>query len=307
MGREEFRDDLLEAGVLFDAGVEGLYHLSFIFESLVRSIEGLVVRLANTPRHRYMYFPPLMARTTLVATGYVRSFPNLVGSISSFTGGDLELRELSTALDTGVEWTELFSPIDLVTCSAACHSLYPLLSGQTVPEEGDIFEIQGTCFRHEPSTDVARMQSFRMHELVYIGDADSALRQRDSWLEFGRDLLSTLGLDVTLDEANDPFFGRAGRVLASGQREKKLKFEVICAISSDAPGAIASGNYHEDHFGASFNIRQRNGQPAHSACFGFGLERIALSLILAHGHSFDDWPTSVTDQLHLAGEPWHRP
>jgi seryl-tRNA synthetase len=300
MGREEFRGDLLEAGILFDAGVEGLYHHSFFFESLVRGIEGLIVRSANTPHHRRFYFPPVMARTTLVATGYVRSFPNLIGSISSFTGGDRELRELSAALDTGVEWTELFSPIDLVTCSAACHSLYPLLSDQTPLEQGDIYEIQGTCFRHEPSLDVARMQSFRQHELVYVGDAVGALRQRDSWLEFGQGLLSNLGLEVTVDEANDPFFGRTGRMLASGQRDKKLKFEISCAISSDLPGAIASGNYHEDHFGASFNIRRRNDQPAHSACFGFGLERIALALIQAHGQSFDEWPTSVTDQLQLA-------
>jgi len=303
MGREEFRGDLLEAGILFDAGVEGLYLHSFFFESLVRSIEGLIVRSAKTPRERLLYFPPLMARSTLVATGYVRSFPNLIGSISSFTGGDRELRELSTELETGGEWTKLFTPIDLVTCSAACHSLYPLLSGQTLHEHGDIYEIQGTCFRHEPSPDVARMQSFRMRELVYMGDADGALRQRDSWLEFGRGLLRSLGLEVTVEEANDPFFGRTGRVLASGQRDKKLKFEICCAISSDAPGAIASGNYHEDHFGVSFNIRQRDGEPAHSACFGFGLERIALALIQAHGQSFDAWPTSVTDQLHITWAP----
>ena len=150
------------------------------------------------------------------------------------------------------------------------------------------------------------MQSFRQHEFVFVGGADQALQHRQEWLARAGQLLSDLGLALDIEVANDPFFGRVGKVLASGQREKSLKFEVLSPISSSTPGAIASGNYHEDHFGVSFDIRLRDGEPAHSACIGFGLERIALALSLAHGVALEDWPAPVRDLLGLdAGRRGH--
>ena len=105
--------------------------------------------------------------------------------------------------------------------------------------------------------------------------------------------------------ANDPFFGRAGRLLASNQRTKELKFEVVARISSVTPGAIASANYHEDHFGIAFDIRLADGTPAHTACIGFGLERIALSLHFAHGLDPTAWPLEIRQLLHsMAKRPW---
>jgi seryl-tRNA synthetase len=297
--RSSFRNDLIASGLLVDAGVDGLYLRSFLFESVVRGVQDYVSRSAETPHNHILYFPPVMARSTLTRTGYVRSFPNLTGSISSFAGNDRDLPALMAALDSDDEWSEFFTPTNIVTCSAACHPLYPVLEGATLPSEGVVYEVQGTCFRHEPSMDVGRMQSFRQYEIVFVGGAGEALQHRESWLNRGFALLSNLGLGVELVEANDPFFGRAGLMLASGQRDKKLKFEIVAEIGSQEPGAIASGNLHESHFGSSFNISQHNGEVAHSACIGFGLERITLALIAEHGVSVSDWPHDVLDTLEL--------
>jgi len=205
--------------------------------------------------------------------------------------------ELLERLAGGKNWTELLTPSDVALCSAACHPVYPLCSGR-LPAGGRRFEVFGQCFRHEPSLDPARMQAFRMHEFVYLGDPDGAVAHRDLWLERSADLLSGLGLAVDAVIANDPFFGRTGRMLASNQRSEALKFEVVCPIQAGAPPtAVASSNYHVDHFGVAFAIESADGEVAHSACVGFGSERVTLALLATHGLDPARWSERVRSLL----------
>jgi seryl-tRNA synthetase len=155
-------------------------------------------------------------------------------------------------------------------------------------------DLRSFVFRHEPSVDPARMQSFRQREYVRLGSAEQALAHRDAWLERAGGMLRALGLDVRAVPANDPFFGRPGRMMAAAQREQGLKYELVVPVaSSERPTAVASCNCHLDHFGAAFGIHTADGRPAHSACVGFGLERIALALVRAHGLDPSRWPASV--------------
>ena len=149
----------------------------------------------------------------------------------------------------------------------------------------------------QPSNDPARMQMFRKREYVRIGDPAS-VRARDLWLERGQQMLRDVQLPVHADVANDPFFGRAGKMLAVNQRDQALKFELLVPIcSEEKPTACVSCNYHEDHFGHSFHISLADGSPAHTACVGFGLERIALALFKWHGFDVGAWPTGVRKTL----------
>jgi hypothetical protein len=107
-----------------------------------------------------------------------------------------------------------------------------------------------------------------------------------------------LGLEVTSEVANDPFFGRVGRLLAANQREEQLKYELVAPTSgASQKTAITSANCHEDHFGLAFDLHSADGAPAHSACVGFGVERITLALLWAHGIDVERWPASVAGQL----------
>ena len=47
--------------------------------------------------------------------------------------------------------------------------------------------------------------------------------------------------------------------------------------------ALGSSNYHLDHYGRRFNITRPDGSFAFSTCCGFGLERVAIALIVTHG------------------------
>jgi hypothetical protein len=68
-----------------------------------------------------------------------------------------------------------------MVCSAACHPVYSLCTG-SLPCGERLFEVQGYCFRSEESPEAARMQSFRMHELVYVGHQLGAIEHQASGL-----------------------------------------------------------------------------------------------------------------------------
>jgi seryl-tRNA synthetase len=144
------------------------------------------------------------------------------------------------------------------------------------------------------------MQIFRQREYVRLGNADEALAHRDAWLERGEGMLRAVGLPVEAVVANDPFFGRGGRLAKATQREQALKFELVVPICSDqTPTAVSSCNYHLDYFGLAFDIATADGSPSHTSCIGFGLERIALALFKHHGLNPGNWPESVRRRLDL--------
>ena len=114
----------------------------------------------------------------------------------------------------------------------------------------------------------------------------------------GEEIVALLELPYTLEVANDPFFGRAGRMLKASQRDQELKFELLIPINEGKkPTACISFNYHQDHFGHNWDIRTAAGETAHTACVGFGMERLALALFKTHGLDVDLWPRQVRDAL----------
>jgi seryl-tRNA synthetase len=292
-----FRDELLEAGILVPTASDGIYGRSGVYEDIVAGIERLVNATAASDGTASYRFPPVMPRSVLEDSGYLSSFPDMIGSVSTFTGDNAEHKRLMEAAQSGGDWTSFLSAADVSLCPAVCHPLYPTLGG-TLPEGGRRYDVSGWCFRHEPSLDPARMQSFRQHDLVYVGEADSARENRDRWLQLGAEILTSLGLSVEIVVANDPFFGRVGRILAENQRSETLKYEIVTTVNSaEHPTAIASANCHLDHFGEPYGIFTAEGAVAHSCCFGFGLDRITLALLRTHGLHLDEWPAAARQRL----------
>lgn len=291
-----FRDALLSAGLLHATSVDGLVHRSGTFEDVLRSVETYSAAQRAVAGAPIRWFPPLLPRQDFLDTDYVRSFPDLIGSIDVFRGNDADHAALLATLDADGDWTAALEPAEVVLSSSICHSLYGTLP-KAIPADGLSAECGGFAFRHEPSLDPARMQSFRMYEFVAVGTPEQALQHRDGWRDRGFAALAALGLPVRVEAANDPFFGRVGRMLAANQRTSELKYEIVADLTDDKPTAISSANYHEDHFGQPFGLRTTDGEVAHSACFGFGLERITLALFAHHGLDPDTWPSAVTDTL----------
>jgi seryl-tRNA synthetase len=195
--------------------------------------------------------------------------------------------------NAGERWEAALDITDVMMTPAACYPVYPVFSGKLNPN-GRLVTTLNWIFRHEPSDEPTRFQSFRMREYIRVGSQEVVVAWRDQWLERAKTLLTNLGLPVESDIANDPFFGRVGKMLATNQRDQKLKFELkVPVISVDNPTAICSFNWHQEHFSSKFGIMDANGELAQTACLGFGLERVTLALLKTHGLDLSAWPQPV--------------
>ena len=293
----DIRRALLDDGILLLTGVDGIYGRSATYESIVEGVDRLAVASGADLGATDLRFPPVMPWATFEKNGYLESFPDQMGSVHTFRGNEKDHAELLRRTESHEDRGPLLETTDIVLCPAACHALYPTQSG-VLPEGGRRFEIFGYCFRHEPSTDPFRMQSFRQHDYVYLGTPDGARAHRDEWIDRGLEVLGNLGLEVGSVVANDPFFGRPGRMLAANQRAEELKYELVAPVfAARRPTAIASSNCHIDHFSRPFGITTADGDLAHTACFGFGVDRITLTLLDRYGTDPGAWPAGVRSVL----------
>jgi len=292
-----FRRQLFDAGLLLATGVDGVYGRSGEYEAVADAMDRLVLRVGADQAASTVRFPPVMPWATFELNGYLESFPDQMGSVHTFRGDERLHAELVRRAEVREDRGTLLETTDMVLCPAVCHPLYPTQSG-TLPEGGRRVEVYGYCFRHEPSTDPFRMQAFRQHDYVYLGTPAGARAHRDQWIDRGLEVLGGLGLEVEAVIANDPFFGRPGRMLAANQRTEELKYEIVAPVfASGRPTAISSSNCHLDHFGRPFAIETADGAVAHTACFGFGVDRITLALLDRHGTDTDRWPATVRSLL----------
>jgi seryl-tRNA synthetase len=294
-----FREELLDAGALIASDAPGLYGRGPAFERVLQAVDARITRAGAADDAEQLRFPPVLPRRQLEAVGYLRTFPHLAGTIFTFEGDDAQAAEQAERAERAEDWSEYQSMSDLVLVPAACYPVYPAVARRgPLGAEGVTVDAGGSyVFRREPSGDPARMQMFHQREMVRIGAPEAVQAWRDAWRDRAIALLRGLGLDARFDVASDAFFGRAGRMLAANQRAQELKFEVLVPIAGPEPTAVASFNYHGDHFATTCGLRRSDEGPVHTACLGFGLERVTLALLRAHGLDVDAWPAEVAGEL----------
>jgi seryl-tRNA synthetase len=295
----EFLDELLAAGLLLDSGVPGVYGHDETFEDVRERLADRLSAEAAQRGAQRLRFPPVLPRRQLESSGYLSSFPHLAGNVYAFDGDEGAAQRQSERAAAHEDWSEFQQPTELSMMPAACYPVYPAIARRGRLPEGGVFVDAGGAwvFRHEPSHDPMRRQIFHQHELVRIGEPDAVLEWRDEWANRGLEILRGLGLPAELDVANDPFFGRRGRMLARNQQADKLKLELLVPIAGPEPTACASFNHHRDHFGSTYGLELADGSTAHTACLGFGHERIVLAMLRIHGLDPARWPVSVRAQL----------
>lgn len=226
--------------------------------ALCRAVDRHVRALARETGARELSCPALIERAVLERAGYFEAFP-----------------EGATVVGDG---RYLLQP-------AACYHCYARLAGmETGPTA---LTLAGRCYRpHEASfTGATRLWEFTMREVVIIGDSRWIDTERRQWTDRAAGLARTLGLDVTVEPATDPFFGAPSRGRKLIQQLKELKHEVRARVGNETV-ALASINLHESFFGHRFDVRLAGGGPAHSACAAFGLERWAAAVLAQRGAEF---------------------
>jgi seryl-tRNA synthetase len=282
--------------LLLPSPVHGVYARTALFEQIIESLSFLISRYRE-PQTQVVRFPPVMSRSDLEKSGYLHSFPHLLGGVSCFQGNEATIR----AVVQQPGWADELSATELVLSPAACYPVYPMAAARgPIPPDGLIFDVASDCFRHESTHEIGRFQSFRMREFVCMGTPEQVLDFRTRWMFLAQRLAKQLGLEHHISPASDPFFGRAGKLAAMSQLEQHLKFELLIPLrSEDEPTACMSFNCHRDHFSTVWDLVTGNGDKAHTGCVAFGLDRLALTMFKTHGLDLAKWPAEVREHLSI--------
>jgi seryl-tRNA synthetase len=286
---------LADHGQPLPTGAPGVYLFPGSFESVILLLRKAIAALAADEPFQTLAIPPVIARHTLERAGYVKTFPQLLGTVHSYTGDGKDWAKLAPLVDQGGAWHAEQRISDLVLLPAACYPVYATLADSALRGPAK-FAVAANCFRQEATSETGRLRSFRMAELVTVATESYCIQWRGRWLDRVAEWLSGLALQVSIEVADDPFFGPGRKLFQAAQRAQELKFELKVAVSPEDIQAVASANYHKDHFGETFDFSVED-EVGHTACMAFGMERLALALINVHGCSVQRWPADVRSLL----------
>src|SRR5215831_14856834 len=125
----ECQQKLIGAGILLSMKVDGLYGFSGEFEGVIERFEQLVTRRARELQTEVMRFPAIMSRADYLKMSHIENFPDLLGSVHSFTGDERDHARLLGKRKRGEDWTQELRPTEVMMTPAACYPLYPTATG----------------------------------------------------------------------------------------------------------------------------------------------------------------------------------
>src|SRR5271170_5364977 len=103
-------------------GVDGVFGRTGAYEDVVDALGLFITRLR--PKSAEVFrFPPVVSRALIEKSGYLKSFPNLLGCVCALQGDEASVEAAINPLDAGGSWTDSVEPIDLV--------LAPAVGGET--------------------------------------------------------------------------------------------------------------------------------------------------------------------------------
>src|SRR5579872_4187015 len=107
-------DQLMADGLLISSGVDGVFLRSIRFESVLESVAALAGRMGAADGPEVLCFPPAMPQAALVHSGYLKSFPQLLGTIHCFCGDEAGHRRLLQCVADSEDWTGQQEATDLL-------------------------------------------------------------------------------------------------------------------------------------------------------------------------------------------------
>ena len=283
-------EELVEQGDIWVSG-QGTVGRSGAFMRLLNRLDDLLERLAAREFQAVSQsYNSLVPSDWLRRAGYFASFPHSV-TFAVHLKEDFEAIERfgqrhRQGEDPVFEDVGEIAPPEYCLSPAVCYHTYGALMGQSLPA-GTVsaFTAHGRCFRYESKnlTGLDRLWEFSMREIVWLGVRDEVLAARERAINVIWRLVELLDLSARLETACDPFFASDFPSLRFFQLANDLKYELKVDTSPDVSIACASFNYHERFFGTRFEIGAGDGEPAHTGCTAFGLERLLYACVCQHG------------------------
>src|ERR1700689_580718 len=105
--------------------VDGVHGRPGAYEDVVDGLGRYITSLR--PKGAEVFrFPPVVSRALIEKSGYLKSFPHLLGCVCAL-GTDVDRVNAAVArYEAGGSWTESAEPSDLVLAPAACYPIYPI-------------------------------------------------------------------------------------------------------------------------------------------------------------------------------------
>jgi seryl-tRNA synthetase len=291
-------DRLCAEGVVVPMG-EGQMALAEPLISLLDTIDQHLVTMVREETSATQYrYPTLLRTETLRRCGYLSSFPHHLMFVTRLHGDSDTYAEFSNraaAGDSANDLLALCGNTDYCLPPTMCYHTFQQLTDSQLAEPAAV-TARGKSFRHESRyhEGLARLWDFTIREMVFLGSRHYAHDARERIMTRACELVEDWGLEGRCEVASDPFFaGAATAARISSQRLLELKFELQLPIAGGQRIACASFNFHDQHFGDGFRITGPQGSSVHSACAGFGLERLTLAIVSQHGTDPQAWPTAL--------------
>ena len=234
-GAEADADERLERlgrSLLCRTGSGGVPARTALFEYVVVALAALITR-HREPDTEVLRLPPVMSRREVEKSGYLHSFPHLLGCVCGLHGEEAEIHAAVGRSDAGAELVDALRATDLVLTPAACYPVYPLAAGAVACRRRAAPSTSNPiAFAAKRDFAADRLEAFRMREYVCIGSPDQVVAFRSRWLDLRRSRRTASACRYRIAPASDPFFGRAARLIAASQVEQLLKFELLVPLRS---------------------------------------------------------------------------
>ena len=284
---------------------EGLFLFQGQFLKVFKAIDEYLLNIAINEFDAVEQENPILWPMELFRkVNYLEEFPQQALMVSGLRKERNELKNFARQHSSKHDFFSISSKKHLADAEvglqpAVCDTCYFSLKGRSDIQNVN-YTTKNKVFRNEISEHASldRLMAFTVRDLIFIGDRNYTLLQRENLIERLIKFFDDTGLNYSIEVADDPFF--------SGNIEKKyfqhqfeLKYEVLATIPFLGKRiAIGSINLHLDTFSSSLDIKQ-GCDFVHSGCVGIGYERLLLALYSQHGTDLSTWPSSLLKILNL--------
>jgi len=117
-------------------GIDGVYGRTGAYEEVVDALGGFIGRLR--PRTAEVFrFPPVVSRALIEKSGYLASFPHLLGCVCALGGDEARVEAAVDRFTPGGTWTDSLDASELVLAPAACYPIYAIAAARgPTPRKG---------------------------------------------------------------------------------------------------------------------------------------------------------------------------
>jgi len=307
--RHTFRDDPMQ--LLEDSGdvvrtSDGMFSFQGTFLKVFRACQQYVFRVAQEYKAIEQEHPVLWPVDLYKKINYFKEYPQQI-ILSAPLQSDFGTRDKFASEYDGendyecVSMKEGFANSTYGLQCAVCDTCYYNMRGKRDHENATYTTIN-KVFRNEQSAtgSLDRLTAFTVRDIMFVGDRDFVLLQRQKMFDEAEKLLRLLDLESKIETADDPFFTNDSVVKNLFQNTSDLKHELLVKLNfSDSYIAVGSVNFHLDFFGQAFDIQLPDGSSAFSGCIGIGFERLVYALYCQYGTDIQKWPQLVKQTLSL--------